>query len=100
MDKEVNVAICMGSSCFARGNNKLLQVLEDAVRENGWQDRIALSGMRCQNLCSQGPVVSVDGVVHKGLDAEAVIDLLVVKLAVKPAVSRYASVRRNVREDR
>ena len=81
MPEKVKVEICMGSSCFARGNNILLGTLENAIRVNGWGDAVALSGLRCENLCSSGPNIRIDGSLHQGLDAGALLDLLEKRLA-------------------
>lgn len=95
MDKEVTIAICMGSSCFARGNNRLLVVLEEAIKENGWEEKIHLSGLRCQELCNEGPIITINGQTYRGLDGGSVLDLLVKILGVAPDVRTYSSVRKN-----
>ncbi|MDR1612951.1 MAG: (2Fe-2S) ferredoxin domain-containing protein [Planctomycetota bacterium] len=80
MTEKVEIALCMGSSCFMRGNNILLRALEDSIRENAWEDRVALSGLRCENRCGQGPNVFVDGKLYQGLDAGTLLDLLFERL--------------------
>lgn len=80
MSEKVEIALCMGSSCFTRGNNRLLKALEDSIRENAWEDRVVLSGLRCENRCGQGPNVFIDGKLHQGLDAGTLFDLLFEKL--------------------
>lgn len=80
MTEKLEIALCMGSSCFTRGNNRLLKALEDSIKENAWQDRVTLSGIRCENRCGQGPNVFVDGKLYQGLDAGALLDLLFEKL--------------------
>lgn len=80
MSEKVDIALCMGSSCFTRGNNRLLKVLEDSIRENRWEDKVVLSGRRCENRCGQGPNVVVDGTLYQGLDAGTLLDMLFEKL--------------------
>lgn len=97
MGRKVEIQVCMGSSCFARGNNALLDTIEELIQSHGWQDKIRLSGLHCQNLCSEGPNVKIDEVLYQGLDSGALLDLLEKKLLsgsdgdAPPA--RYASVR-------
>lgn len=85
MNDTIRIALCMGSSCFARGNNQVLATLEAAIKANGWQDRVSLSGMRCGNLCSSGPNIEIDGTLYQGLDSGAMIDLMAEKLGVDSA---------------
>jgi NADH:ubiquinone oxidoreductase subunit E len=80
MKDKVEIALCMGSSCFTRGNNRLLRAIEETIKENAWENRIALSGLRCENRCGQGPNVFVDGKLYQGLDAGTILDLLFERL--------------------
>lgn len=80
MSDKVTIALCMGSSCFARGNNVLLETLEDLVASRGWGGKIALSGLRCENRCSEGPNLKIDGVLYQAMDEGALLDLLERKL--------------------
>ena len=93
---KIEIALCMGSSCFARGNKSLLDSIEMLTRENGWEDRIALSGMRCQDMCSGGPNVRIDGQLYQGLDAGSLLDLLADRLGIeRPGNSGYLSAKKN-----
>ena len=76
MGDKVTIALCMGSSCFARGNNILLERLEDLIQERGWSERVALSGLRCEDKCSKGPNIKIDGVLYQNLDEGVLLDLL------------------------
>lgn len=97
MGETVEIQLCMGSSCFARGNSAFLETLEDLIKANGWENSIRLSGLHCQNLCSEGPNIKIDGQLHQGLDMGALLDILEGKLgtgADGTGPARYASVRR------
>lgn len=74
--KMIDITICMGSSCFARGNEENLRIIERFIRENDCADRIHLSGKCCLGRCSGGPNIVVDGVIHSKMDRESLIDLL------------------------
>lgn len=94
-DGKIEISLCMGSSCFTRGNNRLLELLEDQIAANGWQDRIALSGARCHDKCGDGPNVFIDGKLYQGLDEGALLDLLQNILGVPHGNTSRMSVRRN-----
>lgn len=76
MPDMVEIQLCMGSSCFARGNNATLEALEDAIEKNGWKDRVSLAGMHCRNKCGEGPNVIVDGQLHTGIDSGTLLDMI------------------------
>ncbi|MDC7223426.1 MAG: (2Fe-2S) ferredoxin domain-containing protein [Spirochaetales bacterium] len=64
---KVEVTLCMGSSCFSRGNEKVLSFLEDYIEEAGLVKTILLRGEHCMGDCASGPVISVDGKKYNGL---------------------------------
>ena len=74
MNKKIQV--CMGSSCFARGNNKNLQIIVQYLKDNGIEVDVELSGLRCCNLCSKGPNITIDGVEYDNIDSGTLIDIL------------------------
>ena len=74
MSKKIQV--CMGSSCFARGNNRNLQVIVKYLKDNNLDAIVELSGLRCCNLCSKGPNISIDGVEYDNVDSGTLIDIL------------------------
>lgn len=55
-----NITICMGSSCFSRGNKKTLGFLQTYLKEKGLNGIIELKGAHCMNECDKGPVVKID----------------------------------------
>ncbi|MCH3917765.1 MAG: NAD(P)H-dependent oxidoreductase subunit E [Spirochaetia bacterium] len=75
MDK-VHVDLCMGSSCFARGNSQALANLESYIKENHLEDKVELVGHLCMNACSSGPNVRIDGMNYCGLNPDCVVDLV------------------------
>ncbi len=72
----VEIVICMGSSCFARGNEENLRLIEAFLAENHLEDRVQLSGRCCMGQCAEGPNIIIDGVFYHRLGKEALIDLL------------------------
>jgi NADH:ubiquinone oxidoreductase 24 kD subunit len=72
----IRVAICMGSSCYARGNDQVLIAIRDYLEANSLQDRVSLSGSRCEHQCGSGPNVRIDGVLIQDVDPGSVLDRL------------------------
>lgn len=79
--KKVKVELCMGSSCFARGNSQALANLESYIAEHHLEDRVELVGHLCLGSCSGGPNIKIDGVPYAGVRSECVVDLLADALA-------------------
>jgi NADH:ubiquinone oxidoreductase subunit E len=75
------IVICMGSSCFSRGNRKNLEVIERFLAEHGLADQVILSGSRCEDQCCSGPNIKVDDRIHGGVDEAALTTLLNRQLA-------------------
>ena len=73
-----NITLCMGSSCFARGNEKNLALCEKFLDARGLQDEVdlVLGACLCKGRCSEGPVVVIDDKVHTCVDEGVMSDLL------------------------
>lgn len=72
------IAICMGSSCFARGNKRNLKIIEEYLAR--YKIDCALNGRGCVGRCRSGPNLSIDGEAFEQVDSETLIDLLDSKL--------------------
>lgn len=72
------IEICMGSSCFARGNKNNLKIIEAYLEKN--RINCALRGRGCVGKCRSGPNLSIDGENFERVDSESLIDLLDAKL--------------------
>lgn len=79
MKNSSKIVICMGSSCFARGNEENLRVIENFIEENNVDAQIDLSGKCCVGQCSDGPNIIIDGVCHHRVGKEMLIDILTEK---------------------
>ncbi len=78
MNKEsvIEIEICMGSSCFARGNNKAVALIQDYIAETADSSTIKLKGALCKRRCKEGPVISVNGQDYTGIDGPALLDVV------------------------
>lgn len=64
MADDNNVAdmiVCLGSSCFARGNAQNLAVVEEYLVSHGMQNSLRVTGCLCQDECKRGPNLIVRG---------------------------------------
>ena len=65
------IVICMGSSCFARGNEKTVEACESFLAERGLKDEVDvdLGASLCTGNCA-------DGKVYKHVDPLVMRDIL------------------------
>lgn len=70
------ITVCMGSSCFARGNDRNLEFIENYIKENGLNAEIELSGARCEGKCATGPNIIINGVEYHEVDEEKIVQIL------------------------
>jgi len=77
MAKNITVELCMGSSCFARGNSGILQAIEAYLEENDLSDNVELVGHLCLGKCNHGPNMRIDGVDYSGLSTEEALEQVV-----------------------
>ena len=78
MSSRPKITICMGSSCFARGNEKNVEFCEGFLAERGLRDEVdvELGASLCTGNCAQGPVVVVIGRVYTHVDRGVMKDIL------------------------
>ena len=65
------VQICVGSSCYLKGSQDIVELLEKAVAEHNIDDEVVLSGSFCIGRCNRfGVTVQVNDDVHVGVTRE------------------------------
>lgn len=74
--KTVDIEICMGSSCFSRGNQENLEIIEDLSDKKTITSTIALKGCLCKQCCSSGPVIIINGIKHGEVHPSSIKGLL------------------------
>lgn len=75
-NKEIKIVICMGSSCFSRGNNTALLLLQDYIKEQGLEGRVCLEGSLCEEACKAGPNIIINGKRYEEVAPSTAVDLL------------------------
>ena len=44
------ISICLGSSCFARGNNANIAVVKQFLADRGLEAEVTFTGQLCENM--------------------------------------------------
>lgn len=71
-----NITICLGSSCFSRGNNLNLELVKRYLADNGLTDVVGFAGRLCENRCDKGPVICIDDHVYYEVNASRLHKIL------------------------
>ena len=73
---DIHITICMGSSCFARGNNRNIEVLKDLAANSPHGVHCRLNGRLCGGQCTLGPNLVIEGESCHGIDPVGVLGLV------------------------
>lgn len=74
--EKIEITICLGSSCFSRGNKETLRVIDEFLKENKLKQYVNFRGNHCFGLCEEGPVLKINEQILKHVDAERAVKAL------------------------
>ena len=66
----VTVTLCVGSSCYVRGSNKVADTFEALIEKEGLQGEVELMGAFCMEMCSMGVSIRVGDRTYSGVRPE------------------------------
>ena len=70
------IKICLGSSCFSRGNKRTLQVIQKYLKDHQLESDVILKGNHCFSDCSSGPVMKIGEKLYEQVSSETVLEIL------------------------
>lgn len=76
MNSKIKIVICLGSSCYNRGNQHVLEAIKKYLSEHNLKDKVDFRGQLCSGNCAQGPVLHINGKTYKEIDENVAIRLL------------------------
>ncbi|GAB6278390.1 MAG TPA: electron transport complex protein RnfG [Bacteroidales bacterium] len=76
MSEKVEIIICLGSSCFSRGNKYTVKAIDDWLKEKRLKDRVNFHGAHCFSQCVNGPVLKIADKIYEHIDKEKAIKIL------------------------
>ena len=79
----ITITICMGSSCFSRGNAETAAFIQQYVAENKLQDRVTVRGCLCEGECRNGPNIRVDNTLYENVSGDMAINIIKRQLEVE-----------------
>ncbi len=76
MHDKKEIVICLGSSCFSRGNKICLDIIKKFLKDYNLEDRYFFHGSRCLDKCEKGPVLKIENRIYEQVKPEEVVELL------------------------
>ena len=67
----LNIKICIGSSCYVKGSQKIIEKFQEKIKEYGLEKQIDLSGSFCAGKSNRiGVTVTVDNEIYTGITTD------------------------------
>jgi NADH:ubiquinone oxidoreductase subunit E len=76
------ITVCMGSSCFGKGNSSNAEYITRFIGEHNLADKIEIAGCLCGNACAGGPNIRINGRLISGVSEQTVIGIIVKELGL------------------
>lgn len=77
------ITVCMGSSCFGKGNSSNAEYITRFVSERNLTDRIEVSGCLCTNACARGPNITINGKLISGISEQTIEEIIIKELGLQ-----------------
>jgi NADH:ubiquinone oxidoreductase subunit E len=83
MHTKMEIVICLGSSCFSRGNRVCMGIIEKFLKDHKLEDHYFFHGSRCFDKCENGPVLKIGDEIYERVKPEEVVGLLKKSLNIR-----------------
>lgn len=70
------IKICMGSACFAKGNQENLEYIKEYIEKNNMEADISIIGALCENRCEIGPRILINEKEYTNVTKEQIKEVL------------------------
>ena len=70
------IKICMGSACFAKGNQENLEYIKEYTEGNNLDLEITIVGALCENKCDTGPRIIINNKEYTNVTKEKIKEVL------------------------
>ena len=76
MAERIEMQICLGSSCFSRGNKDVVMFIREYLKRNHLDDKVIFKGARCMGHCTNGPNLRINGITTEGVTLSKIEGIL------------------------
>ena len=77
------ITVCMGSSCFGKGNSANAAYITRFIEEHNLQNSVEVSGCLCCNACALGPNIRINDKLISGVSEQTAADVIVKELGLR-----------------
>jgi NADH:ubiquinone oxidoreductase subunit E len=70
------ITVCMGSSCFSRGNSVNAGIISSFIEKHKLDAQVAIKGCLCEGECRKGPNIRINETLFSSVSPEGLEDLL------------------------
>lgn len=70
------IKVCMGSACFAKGNQENLEFIKEYIEDNNLDTKVSIIGSLCENKCDLGPRIYVNDIEYTKVTREKIEEIL------------------------
>ncbi|HBE40872.1 MAG TPA: NADH-quinone oxidoreductase subunit F [Bacteroidales bacterium] len=81
MTTVIEMQICLGSSCFSRGNKDVAIYIKDYLKQHHLEGKVVFKGARCMGNCINGPNLMINGRITEGVNLAVIESILDKELA-------------------
>jgi len=85
MNYKSSIQICLGSSCFSRGNAKTLDVIKNYLKTKPDYELVEFKGKLCADSCINGPIIFIDDIEYQAVSEHNIIEILDQHLKINKA---------------
>ncbi len=72
----MTITVCMGSSCFSRGNATNAETIQSLIEKMGIEATTEVRGCLCEGQCKKGPNVKINDTLYTSVFPEALEDII------------------------
>ena len=72
----IEIKVCMGSACFAKGNQENLEFIKEYINKNNLDLKISITGSLCENKCEKGPRIIINDKEYTNVNKDMLEEIL------------------------
>ncbi len=77
----MTITVCMGSSCFSRGNALNAETVQALVENPKLKNKVDLKGCLCEGQCKKGPNVKINNTLYSNVSPDSLKDIVLHELS-------------------
>jgi len=76
MSQPIEITVCLGSSCFSRGNRDVLEIIKSFLKQHHLENKVFFHGDLCTGHCENGPIVKIDNQLFENVNTDNIDEIL------------------------